>query len=109
MNTETVYKLSDLETPPFKEIIADATEIWRNSCKLNFALEGDRGSCVLGAGIYVMATAPRQRKARKHFIIEAIDVAQAQGSLNWERGKDSVLNYLRERGINARYDWGFSD
>lgn len=109
MTTEIVYKISDLESAPLKSIIADAAEVWRNICKINFALEGACGSCVLGAGIYVMATAPRQRKPRKHFIIEAVDVAQAQGSLNWERGKDSVLAYLRERGIAARYDWGFSD
>lgn len=93
----------------FNNTIIAATNLWKNICKENYKMFGDEGNCVVGAGIEIMYIPPRCRKPRREMIISSRDVACAQGSLNWERGKDHVISYLRDNGIDAIYNWGMMD
>lgn len=102
------YKLKDIDDS-FKEVIFRAEKLWSSICKENFDKDGDSGSCVLGAGIYINFLPKGCRKPRAMTIINSSDVSCCQGSLNWERGKDKVLKYLLDYGIEAGYDWGRMD
>lgn len=64
-------------------------------------LEGDSGSCVLGAGFNF------EWNDEEYFM-----PAQSpyQGSISWEASKDKVKQMLEEIGAtNIRYDWGNMD
>lgn len=104
MKAYTDYELHQLETQ-----IEKATLLWRDGCKAYFRAKGDIGSCVLGAGIYVMHLGPRQRKPRKKMIISATQVSPAQGSCIWESCKDVPMDYLKREGIEVFYEYGNLD
>ncbi len=108
MATEIVYRDADF-TEQFKATIKEARDMWEASCIQNFKDDGDNGSCVLGAGIYVMHIAPRCRTPKKLTIISASSVAHAQGSVNWEKGREKIIDFLKEKGIDVGYDWGTLD
>jgi len=101
-----VYQDADLRG---NQAIECAKTMWRDRCKTYLDTNGDQGTCVLGAGIYVYYLAPRCRAPRPHTIIWVTDVCFAQGSLVWEDSVKEVLGYLRAQGIEARYDAGRMD
>ena len=103
------YKPAEIEAPEFKTIVETAKAMWAMSCVNHFEKHGDTGTCVLGAGIYCMAVPKGKRKPVEYPLISALEVAQAQGSTNWESGKDAVLAYLKGNGIECGYNWGFMD
>ena len=81
-------------TPSELEKIMD---IWYDLSKK----EGDKGSCVLGAGFNF------EWQGEKYFM-----TAQSpwQGSLSWEAHKDVIQKMLENVGAtNIRYDWGRMD
>ena len=73
------------------------------------AEHGDKGSCVLGAGLVVRYLPPRCRRDVEHEIISARDATSAQGSCVWEESKDEVIAFLAARGIVASYACGNMD
>lgn len=103
------YMQFELEAAEFSATVAAAKSMWEASCKAHFEKHGDTGTCVLGAGIYCMAIPKGKRKPRKHTLISALSVAQAQGSTNWESGKSEILAYLRANGVSCAYEYGFMD
>lgn len=108
----SVYKrvcYQDKDIVIYRDVIAKAKELWAEICERNFAEFGDEGSCVIGAGIVVDYCGPRCRTAKDYMIIRAGEVSRAQGSLNWEHGKNEVLAFLKQNGVDARYDCGRMD
>jgi hypothetical protein len=103
-----IYKQQDM-TDQFKETIFRAKKMWMAICKENFEKDGDKGSCVLGAGITIMLLLPKCRKPRRTMIIASNEVAQCQGSANWEKGNQQVLSFLSKNGIEAAYECGNMD
>jgi hypothetical protein len=97
---------ADLLGNPF---IDCAKDLWRVQCQEYLDKNGDQGTCVLGAGIYVYHLAPNCRTPRPKTIIEVYEVCRAQGSLVWEDSVKEILEYLRQSGIDARYAAGNMD
>lgn len=108
-NTYTAYQEIDTNSERFKSIVQEATTLWKAKCESNYAEHGDNGSCVLGAGIYVYFIPKGHRKEEKRMIICASDVSCCQGSLNWEIGINDILSYLKENGIDAKFEYGTMD
>lgn len=80
----------------------ELTQRWTELCKANFAKYGDEGSCVLGAGVTIGYS--------RHNIVDAFDVAQCQGSMNWERGLKPLLAELSAKyGVDLKYNPGMMD
>lgn len=95
MPREKIYLYSGLKDIPhqLKEIMYK-WYLWSSE-------EGDKGSCVLGAGFNF------EWNEDEYFM-----PAQSpyQGSLSWEAHKEDVQKLLEEIGaINIRYDWGNMD
>ena len=92
---EQIYLYSSLKDIPYDlKVIMDKWHWWS-------MLEGDSGSCVLGAGFNF------EWNGDSYFM-----PAQSpyQGSLSWEAHKDKVKQLLEEIGAtNLRYDWGNMD
>jgi hypothetical protein len=107
--TKTIYRDEDLAKQDFKIIIADALILWQNKCAEYYKINGDVGSCVLGAGFAVLYLGPRKKKPVKRIIIDAFDATRAQGSCTWESSKPTVEAFLKDRGIDCTYEWGNLD
>lgn len=105
----TAYQEADVSDPKFKRIVQDAKTMWKAKCESNFQEFGDSGSCVVGAGIYVYYLGKGKRKAEKRMLINAVSVSCCQGSLNWERGHEEIVSYLKENGIETRFEYGQMD
>lgn len=92
---ERIYLYSNVSNTPHDiKVIMDKWYCWST-------LEGDGGSCVLGAGFNF------EFNGDEYFM-----PAQSphQGSLSWEAHKDDVQRLLEEIGAtNIRYDWGNMD
>ena len=103
----SVYNDADLKNK--QDAIDCAKTLWRDRCQEYMSKEGDAGTCVLGAGIYVYYLAPRCRRPSQHTIIDVSDVCGAQGSLVWEHSEKEVLTFLREQGLDVHYNPGNMD
>ena len=103
------YQETDLNETAFKTVVNDAKNLWKAKCESNFQECGDVGSCVVGAGIYVYYIGKGKRKADKRMIINAMSVSSCQGSLNWEHGQEEIVSYLKENGIDAKFEYGTMD
>lgn len=90
-------------------VIRQAKQMWAERCAEYVKNYGDRGTCVLGAGIEIDFIPPRCRTPRRMMLISASSVCNAQGSIVWEDSKDEIINFLRENGIECRYAWGNMD
>ena len=92
---EKIHLYSSLKDIPYDiKIIMDKWHWWS-------MLEGDKGSCVIGAGFNF------EWNEDEYFM-----PAQSpyQGSLSWEAHKDAVHQLLEQIGAtNIRYDWGTMD
>ena len=89
----------------FGDIISRAKEMWKQSCDKYRALNGDKGSCVRGAGIVVYINS----KFEKQEIIGQYEVTSAQGSLVWEAGVEQAVQFLRDHNLDCFYDYGRMD
>lgn len=103
-----IYREKDL-TKEFFETVEQAKILWREICRRNFEQYGDTGSCVAGAGISIQFLPPRCRRPKRKQIINQNDVSACQGSLNWEKGREMVLELFANAGIDVSYDWGRMD
>lgn len=102
------YKNKDLDNSFIKTIEA-AKQLWKSSCEENYKKYGDEGSCVIGAGICIYFIPPKCRNPTVRQIISSNEVSCAQGSLNWERGLDEVIEFLSKNWIEAKYIPGYMD
>lgn len=107
----TVYSDNDLAQK--KEIIEQATELWRTRCHEYFKRHGNQGVCVLGGEIKVCYLPPRKKNYRYKSIIcvgdVTGDVIKIQGNMVWESSANEILDYLKSNGIKAYYDPGVID
>lgn len=101
-----VYRNADLKENA--TYIAQAAELWSKRCAEYMCRRGDRGSCVLGAGIAVNYRPPRCRKSIRQTII-GVPYTAGQGSLTWEDSVEEIINFLAIRGIESFYEPGHMD
>lgn len=75
---------------------------WTELCKKNYAQYGDEGCCVIGAGVGIGFSDDN--------IVDAHDVAQCQGNMNWERGLTPLLAELSAKyNVKLVYNYGMMD
>lgn len=92
---EMIYLYTNNQNCPIE--LQKIMDIWYDLSKK----EGDKGSCVLGAGFNF------EWKEDKYFM-----PAQSpwQGSISWETHKDVIQKMLEDIGVtNIRYNWGIMD
>jgi hypothetical protein len=65
----------------------------------------DAGTCVLGAGIEVWVVKPGGRIANPEVVIRQV----AQGNVSSHAAAKPAIEFLREQGINARWNDGRMD
>ena len=90
--------------------ILHAHDIWTDGCKAYVRANGDKGTCVLGAGIAVPYMAPGKRKVDYKIILH-VPYTAAQGSLTWEgKALQETLDLLHKVGLTeAYYHAGYMD
>jgi len=107
--TYTCYQHSDLSNEVMQGTIAKARDLWQKRCAEYVAKHGDRGSCVMGAGIAVWYLAKKCRTPGKLIIIDAREATWYQGSVIWEDSRAEVQKFLADNGIVTCYAWGNMD
>ncbi len=106
--TDNIYYEEDLQR--FEPVIIRAKEIWKDRCEKFIKERGDRGTCVIGAGLYVnYLPSRRHRKSIKKTIIKASEVCNAQCSQVWEESMYDVMDFLVAHDIRAYYEPGVMD
>lgn len=107
---DVCYQEKDLNTADILGTVQLAKAMWTRLCSDYVARNGDVGTCVLGAGIFVNYVAPRARSRSRKMLISASSVSgSAQGASVWEHSVKEVLQYLRDRGVQAEYFAGSMD
>ena len=93
----------------YGDVVLEARQYWRDLVNSTFDEIGDKGSAVLGDGVMVSLIPPRCRNPRSVMIIPSPYVSMAIGSAHYEVHADTVVEYLKDRGIDAWYCYGFMD
>jgi hypothetical protein len=107
--TVTAYQERDLETGPVAAAINVTATMWRDRCQKYLDTQGDRGTCVLGAGIEIYYLPKRCRFPKSKMVIPVYQVVAAQGSLVWEESVEDILAHLKSKGVEASYNPGRMD
>ena len=97
-----VYEVKELEAK--MPILREAERIWFDTWVAQGSI--DEGSCCGGKGLEVDFVRPRQRYPR------TINVARCnfvQGNVAAQKSCEPALKFLKENGINARYNDGWMD
>ena len=102
---DKVYRFADLHTPKMEAVIIKAKKMYRDACDKYIKKHGDRGSCILGNGIYIYVKPP---KARRVFRMELITPVGQSDSASYAC-KDPVIAYLKENDIDSWYEHGRMD
>ena len=112
LETRNYYTIKDFNLecdggrPGFREAIIEAKQMW-NDLALTTIKDGvdmSEGSCVSGDNIVVDILTPRCRYIKKATIVLSPAV---QGSVTKEITVKPVLEFLRSKGIECRYDEGW--
>ena len=90
-------------------IVFKAREIWRDLAKEDYEKFGDKGSPIVGDGIYVNALQEGGHKGVKFFLILSNEISFSQSSLHYEARVSEVIDFLRDNGIEANYCLGRMD
>lgn len=98
------YKKKDLEK--FQKVIQIAQDLWKAKTVAYVKEHGDKGSAVIGDGIFVDYIPPGCRKPRP---LKIVSPAGAQGCGNYEQFKDEIIKYLKDSGLNCYYLYGTMD
>lgn len=91
------------------ELVAWAETLWNKKIRdyresLRKAKKfDDPGSCVIGAGIEI------SNVLRKQIAFIRVPKSAGQGSITWEQSVGDVVQYLRDHGLDARYECGRMD
>ena len=104
-----VYPYKEVEVLVKSEVVSSAKQIWTVKSKEYFDQHGDRGSCIVSDGIYILYKPKRCRNPQKLMLIPSREVAFCQGSLHYEYYKDEVVAFLQENNIDCSYDYGRMD
>ena len=88
--------------------LVEAALLWSKLCADEVAKNGDRGSCVIGAGIAIWFKGPRKRNEEERIVIPT-PYTSLQGSFTWETSVDQVVKFLAQKGITAHYAPGRLD
>ena len=97
------YTLPELREGKVYDLLKEAEEIMYDAWRANG--REDAGSCVLGAGIEVWHVKPRARIAKPLVVIRQV----AQGNVSSHSASQPAIEFLREQGINARWNDGRLD
>jgi len=92
-----------------RPLIIEARSLWQKRCAEYYLAHGDRGSCVLGAGIAIRYLAPRCRSARSRIIIDSMEATSVQGSCVWEASTGEIIALLKPALASAYYCCGRMD
>lgn len=103
------YKSTDLNRPEFRQALNEATKLWAEKCEAYVKENGDVGSCVIGAGIEIEVIPKGCRKPRRQIVISNHDVTRVQGSCVWEASQREVVQFLKDKGIECRFNYGILD
>ena len=94
------YEVKDLE--PQLPILRMAAQIWFETWVAQGSI--DEGSCCGGKGLEVDFVRPRQRYPRTRNVVSC---DFAQGNIAAYKSHGPALKYLKENGIDARYNDGW--
>ena len=105
-----VLEKNDMQVlePLFKE----ASDLWYSLTKDYVAVNGDGGSCVIGAGIEVPYIDKKTPKLKGLKAVKVISQPRCcLGSINWEGERlQAVKDFLISKNIiNTRYNSGWMD
>lgn len=103
------YQDADLEKPEFKAAVEMATKLWRQKIAEKEAADGDRGACVMGAGIHVHYLGKGKRKPGSICIIDPQQLGRTQGESAWSGSAKDVVAYLKKYGIHSWFECGRMD
>jgi hypothetical protein len=106
MPEPTVY--TDADLVKFHPAFMEAMSLWSLRCAQYVAKHGDKGSCVIGAGIGVYYRGPRKRSYELKLVID-VPMTASQGSCTWEASVPEVIAFLKTRGIEAHHIYGRMD
>lgn len=98
-----VYRDTDLEL--IAPTVNEAKKLWKDLQDEKFKKDGDTGSCILGAGISVNYLGPRKRKAVRKLLFGP----SYQGCGTFEPSVEQVVQFLKEKGVEAYYFAGRMD
>lgn len=101
------YTPEDLAT--FLHAIIEAKMMWVARCKEYVEKHGDKGSCVIGAGIKVYMKLPRKKYAIPEMLISPYEVTPFQGSCIWESSANEIVEFLQSKGLDCFFAMGTMD
>lgn len=101
------YKSKDLKQ--FETVINEAKLLWIELAKKEFELKGDNGCCVLGAGLQVEVLYPRCKYPRDLTIISFNEVSPCQGEHAVSVTAKKIVEFLKEKGLETKYNYGRMD
>lgn len=101
------YTFSELHKPKTEEIVKKAKAMYAKACTAHRKKHGDRGSCVLGNGIYIAIKRPRFKHPFKMMLCAPVGGGQSDSASY--ACKDPVLKFLKDNGIEAWYEHGRMD
>ena len=89
----------------FEATLADAIDLWSARCSEHLHQHGEDGSCVVGAGIMVEEPLRPGRETLPAPLDRCVGrvVRNPSGQLVWEASVQEVVQFLRDRGIEAHY------
>lgn len=104
-----VYRDRDFEDVRFQDILRTAGDLWKMKIEAYVQAHGERGCCVLGAGIAVHYVPKRCRNPRMRIVINPHQICMYQGSVVWEASADSIVDHLKAQGIDCWFEYGRMD
>lgn len=96
---EKIYKATEYEALRNHPAVAQARAQWQVATEEAHKKHGDRGSCILGEGIYVFAVRPRCRKPERMRLISP--PTSVQGEVVRLAGMNEAVAFLRAAGIEC--------
>lgn len=97
------YRFEDLHKA--EAVILKAREMYRDLQQKFIDTGGDRGTCVLGNGIYIAVLPPRARIAFEMKLCSPL----GQSDFPSSHCKDPVLKFLKDNGLDCWYECGRMD
>jgi len=96
----------------FQGVFEEAEDYWNKITREYVDINGDGGSCVLGAGISILFITKKTPALRGLSSKKVISQPRCcQGSINWEGDRlEKVKAFLSARGVmNVHYNYGWLD
>ena len=107
--TVNAFQDKDFKTRKFMDSIKMAEHLWQKRIDAYIKENGDRGGCVLAAGIYVHHLGHRKRRLRDHRVINPASLSSVQGEGSWSQSHKEIVEFLKGRGIHCWFEYGYAD